>query len=76
MDASRYLGVLAHDKSRLEQPEKFISLWAVPRVDPEKETKPKKKRRQVENIFLLFLIYIFKQTKKLISPKKQQPRAR
>ncbi len=75
MDASRYLGVLAHDKSRLEQQEKFISLWAVPRVDPQKETK-QKKRRQLNNIVLLFFIYVFKQTQKFISRNKQNTRTR
>jgi hypothetical protein len=50
-----------------ENPRRFTSQWAIPRVDPQEQPRPRKKKRQINNLFLLFVIYVFKQIKKLMS---------
>ena len=67
MSTNRYLGASASSTRPEEQPGRFTSRWAIPRVEPQVESKPKKKRRQINNIFLLFIIFVFKQAKKLFS---------
>jgi hypothetical protein len=67
MSTNRYLGVSASATRPDEQPGKFTSRWAIPRVEPQVESKPKKKKWQINNIVLLFIIFVFKQAKKLFS---------
>jgi hypothetical protein len=46
----------------------YYSQYGVTKVPSQPKSssdKPKKKKRQVKNIVLLFLIFIFKQTKKI-----------
>jgi hypothetical protein len=65
MNTNRYLGVNQSPMGPQENPRRFTSQWAIPRVEPQVETKPKKKKRQINNIVLLFLIHVFKQVKKI-----------
>jgi hypothetical protein len=74
MEPTGFLQVVDSDQSAPQAARKFTSRWAIPRVDDQETPKPRKKRIQVNNIVLLFLIYVFRQTKKLVSPKKQNPR--
>jgi hypothetical protein len=67
MSTNRYLVVSASATRPDEQPGKFTSRWAIPRVEPLVESKPKKKKRQINNIVLLFVIHVFKQLKKFLS---------
>jgi hypothetical protein len=67
MSTNRYLGGSAAATRPDEQPGKFTSRWAIPRVEPQVESNPKKKKWQINNIVLLFVIYVFKQAKKLSS---------
>ena len=64
MSTSNYLGVDESSSHPGERASKFTSRWAIPRVEPLEQPKPKKKRRQINNIVLLFIIYVFKQAKK------------
>jgi hypothetical protein len=52
-------------------PRQFTSLWAIPRVDPQEQPKPAEKRMQVNNLALLFVIYVFKKIKKPFLRRKQ-----
>jgi hypothetical protein len=73
MSTNRYLGVNQSPMGPEENPRRFTSQWAIPRVEPQVESKPKKKERQIKNIVLLFIIFVFKQTKKNLfqnSPKR------
>jgi hypothetical protein len=47
-----------------ERSAKFTSRWAIPRVEPQEKPAPTKRRRQINNIVLLFIIHVFRQTKK------------
>jgi hypothetical protein len=67
MSTNRYLGGNAAATRPEEQPGKFTSRWAIPRVEPQVESNPKRKKWQINNIVLLFVIYVFKQAKKLSS---------
>jgi hypothetical protein len=67
MSTNRYLVVSASSTRPEEQPGRFTSRWAIPRVEPQVESKPKKKKWQINNIVLLFIIFVFKQAKKLFS---------
>jgi hypothetical protein len=55
-----------HESSSLpvEKTAKFTSRWAIPRVEPEQTVRRPRKRRQIKNIVVLFIIYVFKQIKK------------
>jgi hypothetical protein len=64
MSADNYLGVNESSRRPIERTSKFTSQWAIPRVEPIEQPKPTKKRRQINNIFLLFIIYVFKQSRK------------
>ncbi len=64
MSTSNYLAVEESSSLPVERASKFTSQWAIPRVEPLEQPKPKKKRRQINNIVLLFIIYVFKQAKK------------
>jgi hypothetical protein len=46
-----------------ETPRRFTSQWAIPRVEPQEQPKSRKKKRQIRNIVLLFIIYVFKKSK-------------
>ena len=70
MSTNRYLGVNQSPMGPEENPRRFTSQWAIPRVEPQAESKPKKKKRQINNIVLLFIIYVVKQGKKLFSSEK------
>jgi hypothetical protein len=65
MNSQRNFGVIAANP--VEQSGRFTSRWAIPRVDPREEQKPIRKRWQINNLVLLFFIYVFKQTKKFLS---------
>jgi hypothetical protein len=67
MSTNRYLDVSASGTRLDDQPGKFTSRWAIPRVEPQVESRPKKKKRQINNIVLLFVIHVFKQLKKFLS---------
>jgi hypothetical protein len=67
MNTNRYLGVNKTSIGPEENPRRFTSQWAIPRVEPQVEPKPKKKKRQINNIVLLFIVYVFKKAKKLFS---------
>jgi hypothetical protein len=58
------LGVNESSSLPVEKTAKFTSRWAIPRVEPLEKPKPIKKRRQINNIVLLFIIYVFKQAKR------------
>jgi hypothetical protein len=64
MSTSNYLGVNETSSLPVERTAKFTSRWAIPRVEPLEQPKPTKKRRQINNIVLLFIIYVFKQAKR------------
>jgi hypothetical protein len=64
MGQSHYSGVNETSSYPVERTAKFTSRWAIPRVEPIEQPKPSKKRRQINNIVLLFIIYVFKQAKK------------
>ena len=68
MSTNRYLGIIESSMGPEENPRRFTSQWAIPRVEPQEQLKPRKKKRQINNLFLLFIIYVFKQIKKLVSP--------
>jgi hypothetical protein len=67
MSTNRYLGVIESSMGPEENPRRFTSQWAIPRVEPQEQLKPRKKKRQISNIFLLFIIYVFKQAKRALS---------
>jgi hypothetical protein len=64
MSGNHYLGVNEASRYPSEKTDKFTSRWAIPRVEPEQKPKRARKRRQINNIVLLFIIYVFKQIKK------------
>jgi hypothetical protein len=64
MSTSNYLGVDDSSSHPVERASKFTSRWAIPRVEPLEQPKPTKKRSQINNIVLLFIIYVFKEIKK------------
>jgi hypothetical protein len=64
MSTSNYLGVDDSSNHPVERASKFTSRWAIPRVEPLEQPKPTKKRSQINNIVLLFIIYVFKQAKR------------
>jgi len=72
MSTNRYLGVNPTPMGPEENPRRFTSQWAIPRVEPQAESKPKKKKRQINNIVLLFIIYVIKQGKKPFSSEKSR----
>jgi hypothetical protein len=57
-----------------ENPRRFTSQWAIPRVDPQEQPRPRKKKRQINNLALLFVIYVFKQIKKLVASESKPVR--
>jgi len=67
MNSNRNLGAISPATRPVEQSGRFTSRWAIPRVDPREELKPIRNRRQINNLVFLFFIYVFKQTKKLVS---------
>lgn len=67
MSTNRYLGVIESSMGPEENSRRFTSQWAIPRVEPQEQPRPRKKKRQINNLFLLFVIYVFKQIKKLMS---------
>jgi len=64
MSGNRYLGVTEASTYPVDNTPKFTSRWAIPRVEPEQTTKRPRKKRQINNIVLLFIIYVFKQAKR------------
>jgi hypothetical protein len=64
MSTSNYLGVDDSSSLPVERTAKFTSRWAIPRVEPEQTPKRPRKKRQINNIVLLFIIYVFKELKK------------
>jgi hypothetical protein len=64
MSTSNYLAVEESSSLPVERASKFTSRWAIPRAESLEQPKPTKKRRQMNNIVLLFIIYVFKQAKK------------
>jgi hypothetical protein len=64
MSTDNYLGVNESSSRPVERTSKFTSRWAIPRVEPLEQPKPTKNRRQINNIVLLFIIYVYKQAKK------------
>jgi hypothetical protein len=64
MSTSNYLGVNESSSLPVERASKFTSKWAIPRVEPEQTAKRPRKRRQFNNLFLLFIIHVFKEIKK------------
>jgi hypothetical protein len=64
MSQNHYLGVDEASSYPIDRTAKFTSRWAIPRVEPLEQPKPKNKRRQINNIVLLFIIYVFKELKK------------
>jgi hypothetical protein len=64
MSSNNYSGVNESSSLPVEKTAKFTSRWAIPRVEPLEQPKPTKKRRQINNIVLLFIIYVFKQAKR------------
>lgn len=70
MSTRNYLGVNESSSHPVERTSKFTSQWAIPRVEPLEQPKPTKKRRQIKNIVLLFIIYVFKQAKRSMVVKR------
>jgi hypothetical protein len=64
MSQNHYLGVDEASSYPIEKTAKFTSRWAIPRVAPEPTPKRPRKKRQINNIVLLFIIYVFKEFKK------------
>jgi len=64
MSTNRYLGVNGAPARPIEKSARFTSQWAIPQPDPQEQPIPKRKRRQFNNIVVLFIIYVFKQTNK------------
>jgi hypothetical protein len=64
MSQNHYLGVNEASGYPIEKTAKFTSRWAIPRVEPEQTPKQSRKRRQINNMVLLFIIYVFKEIKK------------
>jgi hypothetical protein len=63
MSTDNYLAVDESSSQPVERASKFTSRWAIPRVEPLEQPKRSRKRRQINNIVLLFIIYVFKQAK-------------
>ena len=76
MSTNRYLGVIESSMGPEENPRRFTSQWAIPRVEPQDQLKPRKKKRQINNLAILFVIYVFKRIKKLVSPESKPVRNR
>lgn len=74
MSTNRYLGVIESSVGPEENPRRFTSQWAIPRVDPQEQPRPRKKKRQINNLALLFVIYVFKQIKKLVASESKPVR--
>lgn len=53
-----------YSTNRFEQSGRPRPWWAIPRVDNREEPQPAKKKRQVNNLALLFIIYVFKKVNK------------
>jgi len=70
MSGNHYLGVNGASRYPVERTAKYTSQWAIPRVEPEQLPKPTRKKRQINNIVLLFIIYVFKQIKKSMFPRR------
>lgn len=64
MSANRYLGVTDALTTPIESPGKYSSQWAIPRVETQEQPKSNKKRKQFNNLAVLFVIQVFKQAKK------------
>jgi hypothetical protein len=64
MSTSNYLGFDDSSSLPVERTAKFTSRWAIPRVEPEQTPKRPRKKRQINNIVLLFIIHVFKEIKK------------
>ena len=71
MSTNRYLGYIESSMVPEQNPRRFTSQWAIPRVDPQEQPIPTKKKRQFNNLAVLFVIYVFKQIKKLGSPESK-----
>jgi len=69
VSTNRYLGVNEYSTLPVEPVGKYSSRWAIPRVDPQEKIQSTKKRRQINNLAILFVIYVFKQAKKALSAK-------
>ena len=64
MSTSNYLAVEESSSLPVERASKFTSRWAIPRAESLEQPKRSRKRRQINNIVLLFIIYVFKQAKR------------
>jgi hypothetical protein len=64
MGTNNYLGVNESSMRPIEKTSKFTSQWAIPMVEPQDQPQPKRRRRQFNNIVLLFIIYVFKQARR------------
>jgi len=64
MSTSNYLAVEESSSHPVERASKFTSRWAIPRAESLEQPKRSRKRRQINNIVLLFIIYVFKQAKR------------
>jgi hypothetical protein len=64
MSTSNYLAVEESSSLPVERASKFTSRWAIPRAESLEQPKRSRKRRQINNIVLLFVIYVFKQAKR------------
>jgi hypothetical protein len=76
MSTNRYLGVNEASTRPAERTAKFTSRWAIPRAEPEEIPTPTRKRRQFNNIVVLFIIYVFKQIKKSMFTRRLKVKVR
>jgi hypothetical protein len=70
MSSKNYSGVSESSSLPVEKTAKFTSRWAIPRVEPAQMPTPTRKKRQIKNIVVLFIIYVFKQIKKSMFTKR------
>lgn len=63
MSTNDYLGINEASTHPRERSAKFTSRWAIPRVEPQEKRVRTRTRRDVNNIVVLFIIYLFKQSK-------------
>jgi hypothetical protein len=70
MGRNDYLGVNEASTRPGEKPSKFASQWAISRVETQAKPESTKKRRQIKNLALLFIIYAFRETKKILVQKR------
>lgn len=72
MVTNRDPGPYDYSTRHYEMSGRFRPWWSIPRVDTEEKPETTKRKRQINNLALLFIIYVFKKAKKAWSAKKMK----